>query len=185
MHKQQAITLVVVSYCQVHGLVVVSENKDEVPMDSSKRSIVCEVLVNASAEAVWEAWTTEEGVRAFFAPDCRLNITPGGCYEMYFDPEASPGNRGGEGNVVLAVQKDKMLSFTWNAPPSLPEVRHQRTHVTLFLSSSKEGRTLVTLTHDGWGRGGQWDEAFAYFARAWGEIVLPGLSRLFAGDGRG
>ena len=98
---------------------------------------------------------------------------------MYFDPDAEEGSRGGEGNVVLAVQPGRMLSFSWNAPPSLPDVRDQRTHVTLRLQESGPGMTRVTLTHDGWGEGGQWEQALSYFRSAWADIVLPRLRRMF------
>jgi hypothetical protein len=40
-------------------------------------------------------------------------------------------------------------------------------------------KTKVTLRHDGWGTGGQWDEAFEYFQIAWGKVVLPRLKYRF------
>jgi uncharacterized protein YndB with AHSA1/START domain len=128
---------------------------------------------------VRKAWTTPEGVRSFFAPECRIELRPGGAYKMYFNPSAEPGRRGGEGMIVLALQEERMLSFTWNAPPSLPKIRSQMTHVTVRLYPTAASGTRVVLRHDGWGYGGQWDEAFRYFERAWGEIVLPRLSRFF------
>jgi len=74
-----------------------------------------------------------------------------------------------------------MLSFTWNAPPSLPEARQHRTHVTIRLYPLHDRQTRVALCHDGWGEDGEWDEAFSYFTRAWGEIVLPSLVKRFSG----
>lgn len=153
----------------------------EVHMVTGERTITCQVTVRASTDAVWKAWTTPEGVKSFFAPDCLIDLRPGGAYEMYFDPEAPPGGRGGEGNTILALQEGRMLSFTWNAPPSLPGVRDQRTHVTVRLFPSGGERTRVMLTHDGWGDGGEWEGSFLYFTRAWGEIVLPRLESHFAG----
>ncbi len=38
--------------------------------------------------------------------------------------------------------------------------------------------TRVTLHHTGWGDGGQWDQAYAYFDRAWGG-VLGNLKKRF------
>ncbi len=143
------------------------------------REIVAEVSVPAPLAEVWAAWTTEEGVRSFFAPECRIALRPGGAYEMFFDLDAEPGNRGGEEMVLLALQPPVMLSFTWNAPPSLPEVRLQRTHVVVRLRETATGETLVTLRHDGWGEGGAWDAAFEYFSRVWGGVVLARLKRRF------
>ena len=147
-------------------------------MAKTGKTVRAEVIVNAGLEDVWEAWNTEEGVKIFLAPACRVELRPDGMYEVYFNPEAPPGERGGEGNRVLAVQPMGMFSFTWNTPPTLPGVRDQRTHVVLrFLPEC--GPTRVTLCHDGWGTGGQWEQAFEYFQRAWGEVVLPRLQYRF------
>jgi uncharacterized protein YndB with AHSA1/START domain len=76
---------------------------------------------------------------------------------------------------ILAIQPGKMLSFTWNAPPTLPTVRGQRTHVVVHLYPTGDRQTHVTLTHDGFGEGDEWDQAYAYFLRAWPRVVLPRL----------
>jgi uncharacterized protein YndB with AHSA1/START domain len=78
----------------------------------------------------------------------------------------------------LALQRPSMLSFTWNAPPSLPEVRAQRTVVIVRIQPVNERETRVTLHHAGWGDGGEWDKAYAYFDRAWGN-VLANLRKSF------
>ncbi len=140
-----------------------------------ERVIVGEVVVDAPLSQVWEAWTTSEGVETFFAPKCRVEPHPGGCYEMYFDLEAEPGKQGGEGMILMALQPKQMLSFTWNAPPSLPKVRGQMTHVTVRLERIEGSKTRVVLRHDGWGDGGEWDQAYKYFDSAWTRVVLPRL----------
>jgi uncharacterized protein YndB with AHSA1/START domain len=147
--------------------------------EAMDRYIHGEVVVPATIADVWAAWTTEGGITTFFAPACSVALVPDGPYEVFFDPSAPPGQRGGEGLRVMAVQPMTMLSFTWSAPPSLPEVRGQRTHVTVRLFVEGPGSTRVTLHHDGWGSGGQWDEAFLYFERAWIQVVLPRLKRRF------
>lgn len=147
--------------------------------DPEERVLCVQLEVPASIEQVWQAWTTEAGARSFFAPDCRIDFRPDGAYEMLFDLEAAPGLQGGEGVRLLAIQPTSMLSFTWNAPPEIPSVRRQRTHVTLRLIALEPQRTRVRLTHDGWGTGEPWDRAFAYFERAWRRVVLPRLRYRF------
>ena len=142
------------------------------------RKIVTDVLVPANIQKVWDAWTTEEGAKTFFAPECKINLVPGGAYEMYFDLTSPKGLQGGEGCRFLAIQPMEMLSFTWNAPPSMPNVRYQYTHVTLWFESAPEG-TKVSLVHDGWGTGEEWDQAYNYFERAWKKTVLPRLKHSF------
>jgi uncharacterized protein YndB with AHSA1/START domain len=144
-----------------------------------ERQIYVEVVINAPLEQVWEAWTTEQGIKSFLAPDCKIDLRPDGAYEIYFNPGAPPGLRGGDGLRVLAVQPMQMLSFTWNAPPSLPEVRPQRTHVLLRFYADGEQQTRLTFRHDGWGTGGEWDKAFEYFQRVWPDVVLRRLQDRF------
>jgi uncharacterized protein YndB with AHSA1/START domain len=144
------------------------------------RIIRGEAIVEASMDEVWDAWTTEEGIKSFFAPACRVDIRVNGPYEILFDPEAEAGKRGAEGVRILALEPKKMLSFTWSAPPEMPEVRKQWTHVVVRFQEISKRQTKVTLAHDGWGEGEEWDEAFAYFARAWLDVVLPRLKYRFS-----
>ena len=144
------------------------------------RVIRGEVVVQASIQAAWDAWTTEEGIKAFFAPDCSVDLRVDGLYEIFFDPHAPRGQRGAEGMRILALQPKKMLAFTWSAPSDLPNVRKQRTHVVVRFQQVAEGRVMVSLTHDGWGEGEEWDQAFEYFSRTWNEIVLPRLKYRFS-----
>lgn len=145
----------------------------------SEPTINKSVCIPAPIDKVWDAWTTEEGLK-FFAPACNIDIRPDGPYEIFFMPDAPPGMRGADGMRVLAVEHHKMLSFTWNAPPSLPHTRGQRTVVILRFEETSAG-TQLTLAHVGWGSGGQWPDTFAYFDKAWGEVVLPALVATLSG----
>ena len=138
------------------------------------------VVVAAPREAVFEAWTSSAGAKTFFAPEANIEARPGGAYELIFMPEAPEGQRGSEGCTILALEPPSLLCFTWNAPPTLPTVRGQRTLVRVDLEAYGATRTLVRLQHMGWGRGDEWQAAVAYFRRAWGEVVMPRLVERFA-----
>ena len=144
-----------------------------------ERPLKFEALIPASIEEVWAAWTTEEGARTFFAPQCRIDLQSGGAYEMLFDLEAPKGQQGGEGCVFLAIEPLTMLSFTWNAPPEIPLIRIQRTHVTIHFKSVSTQKTHLILKHDGWGTGADWLSARKYFEQAWGQVVIPRLIQRF------
>jgi uncharacterized protein YndB with AHSA1/START domain len=148
------------------------------PARAAERSIDKSIDVPAGLDPVWDAWTTREGVIAFFAPDARIEARVGGAFEIHFDPDAPAGQRGADEMRFLALQPRRMLSFDWNAPPSLPEVRSQRTVVVVRFEPLGERLTRVRLHHTGWGDGGQWDQAFVYFDRAWGH-VLANLKQRF------
>jgi uncharacterized protein YndB with AHSA1/START domain len=137
---------------------------------AAERSIDKEVVVAATLDEAWAAWTTREGVVGFFAPEAEVDARPGGAFHVHFDPTAPAGSKGADDMRFLAVQPKKMLSFDWNAPPSLPEARAQRTVVVVRFLPVAPDATRVTLHHTAWGSGGEWDEAYAYFDRAWGTV---------------
>ncbi len=147
--------------------------------NAGERMITKEVIVKAPLPQVWDAWTTTEGIKTFFAPDGHVEAHPDGPFQIYINPYAEPGMKGADDMRVLAVQRFRMLSFTWNAPPSLPEARKQRTVVILRFDAPNANETHVTLTHVGWGDGGEWDKTYAYFDKAW-EKVLGNLQTRFA-----
>jgi uncharacterized protein YndB with AHSA1/START domain/uncharacterized protein YciI len=132
------------------------------------------VTVNAPPEEVWRMWTTSEGMATFFAPKSRIELAPGGAYELYIIPEAEEGQRGSDGCKVLSYIPNEMISFTWNAPPSIPEIRNHehRTHVVVTLRPTGKDQTLVTLTHLGWLEGPEWDKAHDYFDKAWTGVLM-------------
>ncbi len=53
-----------------------------------------EVVVPAARDLVWNCWTTTEGMKSFFAPESKIELTPGGAYELYLDPPTAVGARG-------------------------------------------------------------------------------------------
>ena len=141
------------------------------PATAAERAIDKEVVVTASPDQLWESWTTRQGVTAFFAPDAEVEPRVGGAFHIYFDPLAPPGSKGADDTHFMALVPKRMLSFDWNAPPSLPEARAQRTFVLVRLIPVDAATTRVTLHHTGWGDGGEWDQAYAYFDKAWSGVL--------------
>ena len=148
------------------------------PAAATERAIDKQVIVQATLDEAWAAWTTREGIVSFFAPEAEIEARVGGAFHIHFDPTAPPGMKGADEMRIMALQPKKMISFDWNAPPSLPEVRPQRTFVVVRLEPLGERETRVSLHHTGWGDGGEWDKAYAYFDRAWAH-VLANLKKRF------
>ena len=151
------------------------------PVGQSDRYLEKEVIVTARIEQVWSAWTTSEGMAAFFAPKSNIDLAIGGAFELYTQPDAPEGSRGCEGCTVLSYDLMQMLSFSWNAPPSIPGLRDAsiRSHVVLYFDDLHDGRVKVTLRHLGFGEGEDWDKCLAYFDRAW-PYVLNNLQEKIA-----
>jgi len=141
------------------------------PAHAVERSIDKEIVVPAPINAVWQSWTTKAGIESFFAPEAEVDAKVGGAFHIHINPFGEPGMKGADDMRFMALQAPTMLSFDWNAPPSLPEIRKQRTFVVVRLADVDGKSTRVSLHHTGWGTGGEWDKAFAYFDRAWGNVL--------------
>jgi uncharacterized protein YndB with AHSA1/START domain len=148
------------------------------PARAAERALDKEIVIAASIDAAWNAWTTREGITSFFAPDAVIEARVGGPFQIHINPLAAPGERGADDMRFMAIDPKKMISFDWNAPPSLPSVRSQRTFVVVRFFRVDDKTTRVTLHHAGWGDGGEWDKAYTYFDRAWGN-VLGNLKKRF------
>ena len=145
---------------------------------AAERSLDKEVIIDASNDQAWDAWTTRAGITSFFAPDARIEPQVGGAFAIYINPLAEPGMRGADDMHFMALQPKKMISFDWNAPPSLPLARAQRTFVIVRFEPVNDRQTLVRIHHTGWGDGGEWDQAYQYFDKAWSN-VLANLKKRF------
>jgi uncharacterized protein YndB with AHSA1/START domain len=137
------------------------------------RQLRVAVTVPGSPVDMWRLWSTDEGVRSFFAPDSRIEAHPDGWYEIYFIPQFPPGKRGADSMRVLAAEPGQRLMFTWNAPINHGDARNQRTVVQVDFVARGSDSTTVTLTHFGFGGGPQWNKTFDYFAEAWNGVVMP------------
>lgn len=131
-----------------------------------QRSLHWELVVPATVEEVWRAWSVSEGIAEWSAPGGYVDMRPGGVWEAYFDPERPKGQRGSEGNEILAVLPGRLLVLRAGAPRWFPTVREERTTFTLTLTPVGRHHTLVQGTQTGWKEGDEWEEAFWYLARA-------------------
>lgn len=134
-----------------------------------------EVIVRASIDDVWRAWTTSEGMAEFFIPDTKIEMTPGGAYELYMgmaQPDES-GLRGSEGCKLLSFIPKEMLSFEWSFPPAVMGLRKARakTIVVIRFKDRGDGSVAVDFRQLGWEKGEDWDQGYAYFDRAWSKVL--------------
>jgi uncharacterized protein YndB with AHSA1/START domain len=58
-----------------------------------ERTIFCEITIPATIPEVWQAWTTESGAESFFSRKCKIDLLPGGAYEMLFNQDPKPGEQ--------------------------------------------------------------------------------------------
>lgn len=148
------------------------------PAEPSDKILHKEVIVPATLGQVWQAWTTTLGVKTFFSSFAKVELRPGGPYEIYFLLDKPYGRQGSEECRILSFLPQKMLSFEWNAPPHFGELRQKHTQVILHFDQITTELVKVTFDQLGWGKGEEWDKLYEYFDKAW-EHVLNNLKKRF------
>lgn len=141
------------------------------------RSIELSAVIDGTPEEVFSAWTTASGANRFFGVDATIEPRVGGVYEIYFlsrdHPEAEANSS--RGARVLEIDPPRRLAFEWAAPPFASELNTSPlpTWVEIELQSppADPSRTLLHLSHRGFGDGPLWDRVHAFFERNWFEIV--------------
>lgn len=128
--------------------------------------------ISCSTADAWKKWTTHEGLLTFFGRDNKIELQPGGAFEIYFMMDKPYGMRGSEGCKVLSYLPEKMFSFTWNAPPHFEQIRAGSvyTWVVVNFYPGENGKTKIELHHLGWHEGEQWQAVYDYFDKAWGQV---------------
>jgi uncharacterized protein YndB with AHSA1/START domain len=135
------------------------------------RSLVVERTVDAAPMTAWSDWASSDGITSWWlVPRTRIELRVGGPFEILFSADAPEGTRGSEGCHYLAYVPGEMISFTWNAPPSL-SLRESHTWVVITFTPDADGRTRVRLVHTGFLEGPDWDEYMAYFRDAWSYVL--------------
>jgi uncharacterized protein YndB with AHSA1/START domain len=141
--------------------------------------IVHERVLELSRPEVWKLLATGAGWKQFLGAEARIELHPGGPFEILFDASAPAGRQGSEGCTVLSVIPDELLSYTWNAPPKFEHARAQHTWVVVRLDELAPARTRVRIDHQGFAEQAadhpehraEWEEVRAYFQSAWGKVL--------------
>lgn len=152
-------------------------------------SIELETLINGPRSEVWHLLSTSEGWKRALGVDNKIELRPGGPFELYFRKDGPEGARGSEGCTVLSYLPEEMLSFTWNAPPDNPNARAKHTWVVIRLDDAGSTRTRVRLSHLGFAEHAkaspeheaEWKAVRDHFAEAWPR-VLEAMRRTAALD---
>ncbi|HVL68988.1 MAG TPA: SRPBCC domain-containing protein [Vicinamibacterales bacterium] len=73
--------------------------------------IVTEGVVQAPVAAVWKAWTTSEGLRAWLAPHAEIDLRIGGLMRTNYDRDGRLGDARTIENTILSFEPGRMLSI--------------------------------------------------------------------------
>lgn len=151
----------------------------QINMELSDKQIIKTRVFHQSQDSLWWRWTTHEGLKTFFGSDNKIELIPGGSFEIYFLRDNPYGLKGSEGCKVLSYLSEDFFSFSWNAPPQFPEVRNSeyKTWVIVGFKQMGDMKTELKLTHTGWPKDEKWAPVYDYFNIAW-DRVFDNLSVL-------
>jgi uncharacterized protein YndB with AHSA1/START domain len=145
--------------------------------------IALERTIERRREDVWQQLTSAAGWRSLCGAESRIELRPGGRFEVLLDPATPLDAQGSAGCTVLSLLPDEMLSFTWNAPPKYESAGPRATWVVLRLESPSATRTRVWIDHLGFAEAAAGGasrtevEAARTAQRAWWERILTELAR--------
>lgn len=124
------------------------------------RQLTWEVVVPATPEAVWNAWTDPDEIATWAAPAAAVDLRPGGTWEAHFFPDAPEGERGSDANHIISLEPGQEIVMAAGAPAEFPTVRREKTRFSVRLDPVGSGHTLVTVRQSGFKEGDEWNRAF-------------------------
>jgi uncharacterized protein YndB with AHSA1/START domain len=136
-----------------------------------EKALIFEVSIPAPRAAVWEVFTTSEGLSTWLTPGATVELRKGGEWTAHF-----PGGKTGGGTIVAFIPQEE-VTMSAMAPEQFPHVRAERT-TARFQFIEHGGETTVRLTQTGWKTGEEWDKAYDYLATGNAQL-LETLRRRF------
>jgi uncharacterized protein YndB with AHSA1/START domain len=127
-------------------------------------------------------FTQDDLLVKFFTNEAAVEPRVGGKYELAWDPPNKPDDST-VGCQITAIAPGELLAFDWKGPTQFDAtMNHVRplTHVVVAfheVHGNGSPATDVNIIHSGWRPGPDWEDARAYFERAWG-LVLDALVEL-------
>ncbi|MCH7884317.1 MAG: SRPBCC domain-containing protein [Planctomycetes bacterium] len=128
-----------------------------IPLITSARDdggeLVHEGVVNAPIGAVWQAFTTREGLESWMAPHARIDLKVGGKMRTHYDPDGVIGDPKTIENTILSFDPPRMLSLKATKPPAgFPFMEAiKSTWSVLYFEELGPKRTRITIRGLGYG----------------------------------
>lgn len=139
--------------------------------DDGTRVLRQEVVVHATLDEVWKAFTTKEGWESFAVPFAEVDLRVGGFIETSYDPAAEPGDPANIRTRILSYLPYRMLSIqAVQAPPGFAHADLLTTlHSVIEFDLEGNDRTRVAISGVGYGQGDGYDELIGFFrhGNAW------------------
>lgn len=124
-------------------------------------------VIDASADEIWKALTTTEGVKASMGlPVAEVDFRIGGAMRANYDPKSKIGDPGTIVNTYLAYEPGVMIAMKPTAPDGAPPFikKFCETGWTIMrLEPLGKDQTRLVISQAGYGEGELYDQAYKFF----------------------
>lgn len=129
--------------------------------------------IEAPVAEVWNAFTTSEGLRRWWAPLVEIELVIGGAISSSFDPGGSFGDEGTIVHTILALDPGRMIALRPTGyPDAFPFAEAMRATWTVFyLEELSPARTRITIVGLGYTDGDDSQKLRAFFEPANAELM--------------
>jgi len=112
-----------------------------------------EGIVDAPIEAVWNAFTTKEGIESWMVPHAEIDLRVGGKMRTTYDPNGVIGDDSTIENTILSFDPPHMLSIKATKPPADFPMKEAIKNMwsVIYLDSVDSKRTRITVVGMGYG----------------------------------
>ncbi len=127
-----------------------------------------EVILNTSIGEVWDAFTTEKGLKSWAVPVVQLDFRIGGTRKAHYNKNAQIGDDFTITNDILNYLPKELLTYKVNLTKAFPkECRDEDDHLQYMLQFRElnNKRVKITFSMLGWGEGPEWEEVYDKFER--------------------
>lgn len=151
-------------------------------LPSGERILRHEVVVDATLQEVWAAWTTSEGLRSFAAPIAVIDFRMGGLWEASYRLDAKMGDTTIVNEIIGYVPIEMLAIRIRRTPPGFPhpEVAKQLWTVMQFQELEPK-RVRVVISMCGWKEGPEWDAVYQLFEKGNAKVSAWLYKRFEAG----
>ena len=143
-------------------------------------ALVSEAVVNAPVEAVWNAWTTVDGIQSWMVAKADIDVRVGGLWRTSYTRDADLAGDAAIHHRILAFDPGKMLAFqTIKTPKNFPFAGIVQTWTVVYLEPVGAGQTKVTVRMVGYGDDPESLKMRAFFDKG-NQATLDALVKRFA-----
>ena len=130
--------------------------------------VVYETVIDADINAVWNAFTTNDGLQKWMAPLIEIDLAVGGKMKANYNPEGKLGDPTTIENTILSFDPKRMLSLkATKFPKGFPfEDAAKAAWSVFYFSELPSSRTKITVVGLGYADNEQSKKMRAFFATA-------------------